>query len=232
MSNSDHVISLKPIAYIESDFKEKFATPRQPGLVPAAQGRVVLQAPFNQADAVQGLQEFSHIWLIFGFHATAQQGWKPKVRPPRLGGNAKLGVFATRSTFRPNPLGLSLVRLKKVSTQKEICLHVEGADLIHGTPVYDIKPYLPWVESQPYALSGFAVDDQTIDLPIQYAPQAVAALANESSLQTLIEQVLRHDPRPAYQQDPQRVYGCHLQNVNVQWQVLADHILVNSITPA
>ncbi|MCP4789550.1 MAG: tRNA (N6-threonylcarbamoyladenosine(37)-N6)-methyltransferase TrmO [Gammaproteobacteria bacterium] len=232
MSNSDHVISLKPIAYIESDFKEKFATPRQPGLVPAAQGRVVLQAPFNQADAVQGLEEFSHIWLIFGFHATAQQGWKPKVRPPRLGGNAKLGVFATRSTFRPNPLGLSLVRLKKVSTQKEICLHVEGADLIHGTPVYDIKPYLPWVESQPYALSGFAVDDQTIDLPIQYAPQAVAALANESSLQTLIEQVLRHDPRPAYQQDPQRVYGCHLQNVNVQWQVLADHILVNSITPA
>ncbi len=232
MSNSDHVISLKPIAYIESDFKEKFATPRQPGLVPAAQGRVVLQAPFNQADAVQGLEEFSHIWLIFGFHATAQQGWKPKVRPPRLGGNAKLGVFATRSTFRPNPLGLSLVRLKKVSTQKEICLHVEGADLIHGTPVYDIKPYLPWVESQPYALSGFAVDDQTIDLPIQYAPQAVAALANKSSLQTLIEQVLRHDPRPAYQQDPQRVYGCHLQNVNVQWQVLADHILVNSITPA
>ncbi|MDP6164943.1 MAG: tRNA (N6-threonylcarbamoyladenosine(37)-N6)-methyltransferase TrmO [Gammaproteobacteria bacterium] len=232
MSNSDHVISLQPIAYIESDFKEKFATPRQPGLVPAAQGRVVLQAPFNQADAVQGLEEFSHIWLIFGFHATAQQGWKPKVRPPRLGGNAKLGVFATRSTFRPNPLGLSLVRLKKVSTQKEICLHVEGADLIHGTPVYDIKPYLPWVESQPYALSGFAVDDQTIDLPIQYAPQAVAALANESSLQTLIEQVLRHDPRPAYQQDPQRVYGCHLQNVNVQWQVLADHILVNSITPA
>ena len=232
MSNSDHVISLKPIAYIESDFKEKFATPRQPGLVPAAQGRVVLQAPFNQADAVQGLEEFSHIWLIFGFHATAQQGWKPKVRPPRLGGNAKLGVFATRSTFRPNPLGLSLVRLKKVSTQKEICLHVEGADLIHGTPVYDIKPYLPWVASQPYALSGFAVDDQTIDFPIQYAPQAVAALANESSLQTLIEQVLRHDPRPAYQQDPQRVYGCHLQNVNVQWQVLADHILVNSITPA
>jgi len=229
MSNPNHIISLAPIAYIDSDFKEKFATPRQPGLVTEAKGKVMLQAPYNQADAVEGLQEFSHVWLIFGFHATAQQGWKPKVRPPRLGGNAKLGVFATRSTFRPNPLGLSLVRLDKITTDQGVCLHVQGADLIHGTPIYDIKPYLPWVESQPQASSGFAPDEQTLDLPVTYSEHALNALAYQPSLQALIEQVLRHDPRPAYQNDPARVYGCHLQEVNVQWQVLENRILVTSI---
>ena len=232
MSNNESSLAIQPIAYIESDFKEKFATPRQPGLVTEANARVILQAPYNQADAVAGLEEFSHIWLIFGFHATAEQGWKPKVRPPRLGGNAKLGVFATRSTFRPNPLGLSLVSLQRVSTEQGVCLHIKGADLIQGTPVYDIKPYLPWVESQPHAVSGFAPQQQMLDLAVVFSPQAQAYVHTKPQLRALIEQVLKHDPRPAYQKQDSRLYGCLLQDENVQWQVLAEHILVTDISPA
>ena len=226
----EHHLHLEPIGYITSDFKEKFATPRQPGLVTAAKGQLILQPPYNQADAVAGLNEFSHIWLVFGFHQTAEQGWKPKVRPPRLGGNAKLGVFATRSTFRPNPLGLSLVELEKVSIDKGVILHVKGADLIDGTPVYDIKPYLPWVESVPEASSGFAGGEQVLDLPITFAAAATPLLNDQ--LRDLIQQVLRHDPRPAYQQDPERIYGCHIQNVNVQWRVTASEIIVTDIRKA
>lgn len=232
MSNNEATLNLEPIGYIESDFKEKFATPRQPGLVTEAQAKLVLQGPYNQADAVDGLEAFSHIWLIFGFHATAEQGWKPKVRPPRLGGNAKLGVFATRSTFRPNPLGLSLVRLEKITTQQGVCLHIQGADLIQGTPVYDIKPYLPWVESQPDAASGFAGEAQTLDLPVNFSAPAEAYLQTKPQLRALIAQVLKHDPRPAYQQQDDRVYGCLLQQENVQWQVLPEQILVTAISPA
>ncbi len=227
MSHSVHTLSLQPIGFIRSVFKEKFATPRQPGLVTAAKAELVLEPPYNQADAVAGLDEFSHIWLVFGFHQTAQLGWKPKVRPPRLGGNSKIGVFATRSTFRPNPLGLSLVSLEKVVTDKGVSLQVKGADLIDGTPVYDIKPYLPWVESVPDAASGFAGGEQVLDLPIVFAEQINYPL--DGQLRELIEQVLRHDPRPAYQQDPERIYGCHLQDVNVQWRVTDSEIIVTNI---
>lgn len=227
---TEHYLHLEPIGYINSDFKEKFATPRQPGLVTAAKGQLVLQAPYNQADAVAGLDEFSHIWLVFGFHQTAEQGWKPKVRPPRLGGNAKLGVFATRSTFRPNPLGLSLVELERVDTEKGVTLHVKGADLIDGTPVYDIKPYLPWVESVPEAVSGFASSEQVLDLPVKFTTSAEQQL--DEAMRELIQQVLRHDPRPAYQQDPERIYGCHIQHVNVQWRVTDTEIIVTDIRQA
>lgn len=227
---AEHHLNLQPIGYIASDFKEKFATPRQPGLVTAAKGKLILQGPYNQADAVAGLEDFSHIWLVFGFHQTADQGWKPKVRPPRLGGNAKLGVFATRSTFRPNPIGLSLVELEQVDTDRGVVLHVKGADLIDGTPVYDIKPYLPWVEAKVDAASGFAGAEQTLDLPIAFAEHIDYPI--DDALRELIQQVLRHDPRPAYQQDEKRIYGCHLQHVNVQWQVTNSEIIVTDIRPA
>jgi len=216
---NSQLFEVTPIGIIHSCFKEKFAAPRQPGLVPAALAQVELHLPYNQADAVAGLEEFSHIWLTFAFHQTAQQGWKPKVRPPRLGGNKKLGVFATRSTFRPNPLGLSLVKLESIDTSNGVILHVSGADLIDQTPILDIKPYLPWVESIPGAKSGFASDDQVLQLPIYYSEQAQGALSSRPELAELIEQVLLHDPRPAYQQDPERIYGCNIADINLRWQV-------------
>jgi tRNA-Thr(GGU) m(6)t(6)A37 methyltransferase TsaA len=225
-------IQIQPIGIIHSCFKEKFATPRQPGLVPAATAQVKMLAPYNVADAFEGLADFSHIWLSFAFHQTAQQGWKPKVRPPRLGGNAKLGVFATRSTFRPNPLGLSVVKLEAIDISNGVILHVSGADLIDQTPILDIKPYLPWVESIADAKSGFASENQTLQLPIQYSPQAQQALSQRPELAQLIEQVLQQDPRPAYQQDPQRIYGCRLDDINLRWQVGATSIDVVAINTA
>ena len=219
-----------PIGIIYSCFKEKFAAPRQPGLVPAALAQIQLHSPYNQADTVAGLEKFSHIWLTFMFHQTAQQGWKPKVRPPRLGGNKKLGVFATRSTFRPNPLGLSLVKLESIDISNGVTLHVSGADLIDQTPILDIKPYLPWVESVPSAKSGFASDDQILQLPIYYSDQAQRVLSSRPDLIALIEQVLLHDPRPAYQQNPERIYGCHIADINLRWQVGLDHIDVVEIS--
>ena len=222
-------LEVTPIGIIHSCFKEKFAAPRQPGLVPAALAQVELHPPYNQADAVAGLEEFSHIWLTFAFHQTAQQGWKPKVRPPRLGGNKKLGVFATRSTFRPNPLGLSLVKLESIDTSNGVILHVSGADLIDQTPILDIKPYLPWVESIPDAKSGFASDDQVLQLPVRYSEQAQLALSSRPELTELIEQVLLHDPRPAYQQDPERIYGCNIADINLRWQVGSQLISVIEI---
>jgi tRNA-Thr(GGU) m(6)t(6)A37 methyltransferase TsaA len=218
LNNPQH-LEVTPIGVIHSCFKEKFAAPRQPGLVPAALAQVELHPPYNQADAVAGLEAFSHIWLTFIFHQTVKQGWKPKVRPPRLGGNKKLGVFATRSTFRPNPLGLSLVKLESIDTSNGVILHVSGADLIDQTPILDIKPYLPWVESIADAKSGFASDDQVLQLPIHYSEQAQRMLATRPDLFELIEQVLLHDPRPAYQQDPERIYGCNIADINLRWQV-------------
>lgn len=226
---NSQTFEVKPIGILHSCFKEKFATPRQPGLVTAAWAQVELHPPYNQADAVAGLEEFSHIWLSFVFHQTAQQGWKPKVRPPRLGGNQKLGVFATRSTFRPNPLGLSLVKLESIDTHKGVMLHVSGADLIDATPVLDIKPYLPWVESIADAKSGFASADQVLQLPIYYSVQAQLALSGKPELLRLIEQVLVHDPRPAYQQDIERIYGCNIADINLRWQVRLDRIEVVEI---
>ena len=228
--NNPNRYSLDQVGVIHSCFKEKFATPRQPGLVTAALAQVELIEPFNQIDTVDGLEGFSHIWLSFIFHQTLGQGWKPKVRPPRLGGNKKLGVFATRSTFRPNPLGLSLVKLESIDTSKGVILHVSGADLIDQTPIVDIKPYLPWVESEPTAQSGFASDEQILQLPIHFSPQAQHTLLNRPELRELIEQVLQYDPRPAYQKDPERVYGCHIADINLRWRVGLDQIDVIEIS--
>ena len=194
------------IGVIRSPYKEKFAVPRQPGLVKSANGELHLIAPYNQADAVRGLEAFSHLWILFVFHQTMEGGWRPTVRPPRLGGNARMGVFATRSTFRPNPIGMSLVELKEVVCHKDsVILKLGSLDLVDGTPVVDIKPYLPFAESLPDASASYA----------QCAPAA------EMAVSFTAEVVLAQDPRPAYRKGEEtgKTYAVWLHDFNVRWRV-------------
>lgn len=207
-----------PIAFTRSCYKEKFATPRQPGLVSAATGIIELIPPFNDPDCIAGLEECSHIWLHFIFHQCIDQGWKAKVRPPRLGGNKKMGVFATRATHRPNALGMSVVKLDRVDiTQGNVALHVSGLDLIDGTPIIDIKPYIPYSDSIEQAVYPFA---QTApkSIPVIFSKIAQAALSKNQALETLIIQVLSQDPKPAFHKiDNSRIYGAKLEDMNVTW---------------
>jgi tRNA-Thr(GGU) m(6)t(6)A37 methyltransferase TsaA len=221
-----------PIGYIRSPYKEKFGIPRQSGLAPAARATLELVAPYASPDAVRGLEAFSHIWIQFVFHETASRGWSPLVRPPRLGGNAKVGVFASRSTHRPNPIGLSLVELDGIDTANGVALRLIGADLLDGTPVLDIKPYIPFVESRPEARGGF-VDGPPPCLPVNWSAGALRALTAlepaEPGLAALIEQVLAQDPRPAYQDDAQRCYGVRLHALNIRFRVDTDGVEVLEI---
>lgn len=207
-----------PIAFVRSCYKEKFATPRQPGLVSVATGEIELIPPFNDPDSVIGLENCSHIWLQFIFHQCTDQGWKAKVRPPRLGGNKKMGVFATRATHRPNAMGMSAVKLDKVITSNSsVVLHVSGLDLIDGTPIIDIKPYIPYSDSITGAVYPFAQDAPS-NLKVVFSGNAENALAANPTLKTLITQVLSQDPRPAFHKvDHNRVYGAKLEDKNVTW---------------
>jgi tRNA-Thr(GGU) m(6)t(6)A37 methyltransferase TsaA len=229
---------MQPIGVIHSAFDEKFGIPRQPGLTDSLRATIELHAPYGSAEAVRGLEQASHIWLIFLFSATAAQGWKPTVRPPRLGGNKRLGVFASRSPFRPNPIGLSPVRLLGIrSEQGRVLLDVSGADLLDGTPILDIKPYLPYADAIADAHFGLAEQIETLDLPVHWEAQAQAAVTRYGTqlnepLQAQIEEVLRCDPRPAYQRDPQRVYGISLHRLNVRFRIGTAAIEVLSLTPA
>ncbi len=167
------------IGVIHSPYKEKFAVPRQPGLVTSGSGELHLIAPYNQADAVRGLEAFSHLWVVFVFHQTMEGGWRPTVRPPRLGGNARMGVFATRSTFRPNPVGMSLVELKGIRCQKDrVILELGSLDLVDGTPVIDIKPYLPFAEALPDARASYAQDAPQADMPVYFTPEITAQIGS------------------------------------------------------
>ncbi|QJQ96776.1 MULTISPECIES: tRNA (N6-threonylcarbamoyladenosine(37)-N6)-methyltransferase TrmO [Halomonadaceae] len=217
-SAASHV--LEAIGHIESDYPDKFGIPRQPGLAPASRARLVLHAPYDDPLAVRGLDAFSHLWLTFLFHRSPER-WTPLVRPPRLGGNAKVGVFASRSTHRPNRLGLSLVELERVDCQSGVSLWLRGHDLLDGTPVLDIKPYLPWAESQPNARAGFAPEAPPRH-PVSFSQAAEATLvsrADSGSLRELIEQVLAQDPRPAYRQgEESRIYGVRLRDVDVRFR--------------
>lgn len=215
------------IGTIRSPYKEKFAVPRQPGLVEDGGGELVLLPPYNQAEAVRGLGDFSHLWVMFIFHQTMDGGWRPTVRPPRLGGNARVGVFATRSTFRPNPLGMSLVELSGIRIKgSEVVLELGSLDLVDGTPVVDIKPYLPFAESQPQARAGFAQDAPPADMPVCFSPQAEQQLndnlARYPNLRRFISQVLAQDPRPAYRKGEknERDYAVWLLDFNVRWRVV------------
>ncbi|WP_346796232.1 tRNA (N6-threonylcarbamoyladenosine(37)-N6)-methyltransferase TrmO [Halomonas sp. Bachu 37] len=220
---SSHSFALDAIGVIESDYPDKFGIPRQPGLALDARATLVLAPPYNDPLSVRGLEAFSHLWLSFIFHQSPER-WTPLVRPPRLGGNAKVGVFASRSTHRPNRLGLSLVELVDIDTRQGVRLVLRGCDLVSGTPVVDIKPYLPWAESRPEARAGFAPEAPT-QLPVCFSAEAEATLAVRSdneSLRALIIQVLRQDPRPAYHDRKRktgdaRVYGVRLRDVDVRF---------------
>lgn len=229
-------MEIKPIARIHTDFPEKFGIPRQSGLAPALTGRIVFEPVFRNADALRGLEEFSHIWLIWEFSANMRRGasaeveWQPTVRPPRLGGNTHLGVFATRSPFRPNPLGLSCVEVAGIEhdTPDGPVIYVKGADLMDGTPIYDIKPYIVYADSHPDARSGFVENLSERLLEVIYEPQAKDALADEDLLRSLT-QVLALDPRPAYQNDPHREYGLSFAGKNVRFIVKGDILTVISV---
>lgn len=231
--------SFIPIGRIHSPYKEKFAIPRQPGLVTDGIGELELLAPYHQAESVRGLEAFSHLWLIFVFHQTVKGGWHPTVRPPRLGGNVRMGVFATRSTFRPNAIGLSLVTLKSITQLKgQIRLQLGSLDLMDGTPVLDIKPYLPFAESHPQAQAGFAQEAPSAFMPVVFSHCAQQQLQQQQSrypqLARFITQLLAQDPRPAYHKNTPstRIYAVNLLDFNIRWQVnqgIAEVLDLNSI---
>ncbi len=218
-----HTYSLQAIAYVRSPYKQKFGVPRQPGLVPAAEVCIELLPAFS-ADCVRGLERFSHIWVQFVFHGVAGAGWQPLVRPPRLGGNRKMGVLATRSPFRPNPLGLSLLKLERVETAGGVRLWCGGADLLDGTPVLDIKPYLPFVEAKPDAAAGFA-PAPPVPLRVVWLDDAAAAEL-PPAIRLLIEQSIGQDPRPAYQDAPQRVYKMAVERWEVAFRIEGETAVV------
>lgn len=224
--------SITPIAFMQSPYQEKFAIPRQPGLVPSARGAVRLQGEYNNPHCITGIEAFSHLWLQFVFHQTLQQGWKPKVRPPRLGGNQKVGVFATRSTFRPNGLGLSVVKLEGISChQGQWQLDVSGFDLLDQTPIVDIKPYLAYSDCLDSASSGFA-QAQPSQMGVQLCPQVASQLAADKPLAELICEVLAQDPRPAYRQHriDTHEYGMKLAGHNIQWRIINNQAVVTSVS--
>ncbi|MGL4997157.1 MAG: tRNA (N6-threonylcarbamoyladenosine(37)-N6)-methyltransferase TrmO [Deefgea sp.] len=210
--------SIHPIGFIRTPFADKFGIPRQPSLAPHAIGHLKLISPYNQADCVRGLADFSHVWLQFVFHEVAGQ-WSPTVRPPRLGGNEKVGVFASRSPFRPNSLGLSLVKLREIDTSNGVTLHFSGLDLVDQTPIIDIKPYIPFVECQNEAKAGF-VTGQPPQLEVKFCELAHQQILNspQTHLFELITEVLAQDPRPAYASDPYRTYGIRLYQYDIQWR--------------
>ena len=226
MTHHDSTYLFTPIATVLSPYQEKFAIPRQPGLVTAAKGQIHLQGKFNNQELLRGIEQFSHLWLIFVFHGTAQQGWKPLVRPPRLGGNEKMGVLATRSTFRPNPIGMSVVKLESVEVQnQQSILHISALDLLNGTPILDIKPYIPYSDAQINAQAGFAQQPPRELLTVEYSQQVQQQLATLTlqypDLKKLISQVLAQDPRPAYKQNKvdEKIYGMALYDLNIQWKM-------------
>jgi tRNA-Thr(GGU) m(6)t(6)A37 methyltransferase TsaA len=223
------------VGVIESPYKQKFAIPRQPGLIAEARGQLVLNPPFADDAIVRGIDSFSHLWLIFVFHETADKGWSPLVRPPRLGGNEKKGVFATRATFRPNPIGLSVVKLDGVERRGEqLVLKLSGIDLLDGTPVLDIKPYLPYADALPAADGGFADAAPQTAMTVSMSEQAQEFCRKQvkyPDLQIFIEKVLKQDPRPPYKKQRQdtQSYGMNLYNFNIKWTVDGEHNHVTEI---
>lgn len=215
-------MNLDPIATVRSCFGGKFGVPRQPGLCPSAWGRLVFHAAYRSPEAIRGIEGFSHLWLIFGFHETVDQGWKPTVRPPRLGGNERIGVFASRSTFRPNGLGLSLVKLEGIDTTAadSPILLLGGLDLLDWTPVYDVKPYLPYAEAQPDAATGFA-GDAIPRIPVEVDGEAARDFEQlPARARAVVLEALALDPRPATLADnPARVFGALLCGCNVRFTI-------------
>ena len=214
--------TIHPIAHIRTDFTDKFGIPRQSGLVPELTARIVFEPEYREQEAVRGLEGFSHIWLIWCFSESVTDKWSPTVRPPRLGGNVRMGVFATRSPFRPNPLGLSSVELEKIefTSDRGPVLHVRGADLMDGTPIFDIKPYVAYSDSHPDALSGFLGTATFKKLRVTL-PDGISDALPEG-----LVDVLSNDPRPRYHDDPERVYGMQYAGHEVKFRVSGDELIV------
>jgi len=210
---------MKIIAHIETDFKEKFGIPRQSGLVSESTGRIIFEKEYSVPEAFRGLEDFSHIWVLWQFSEAVREDWSPTVRPPLLGGNKRMGVFATRSPFRPNAIGLSALKLDKVEFSKTegIILHVSGADLLDGIPIYDIKPYLPYADSIPRAVGGFTESLEERHLEVDFPENLLTGVAEEK--RTALKAVLSADPRPSYQDDPERIYGMSFASYEIKFTV-------------
>lgn len=221
--------SLHVIARIKSEFPEKFGIPRQSGLVEALRSMVVFEPEYRSPEALRGLEDFSHLWLIWQFSQAVREDWSPTVRPPRLGGNTRVGVFATRSPFRPNPIGLSCVKLEAVRTDPKLgpILEISGADLLDGTPIYDIKPYLPYADCKPEAVGGFAATAPESRLQVEF-PRELAELLPAQKIEALIG-VLAQDPRPSYHKDPDRVYGMRFGGYSLRFTVSQQTLRVLSM---
>lgn len=220
-------MEIKPIAYIETDFPEKFGIPRQSGLVEELKARVVFLPEYQNKDATRGIEQFSHIWLIWDFSEAHREKWSPTVRPPRLGGNVRMGVFATRSPFRPNPLGLSVVRLERVDEGK--ALYVSGADMMNGTPIFDIKPYLPYVDSKPAASDGFALNTAEPVLDVVFPEELLSLVPSEK--RAALKNVLAQDPRPQYQSDHNRIYKMSFSGLDIAFMITNKTLTVTGINP-
>ena len=217
-------VPMNVIARIRTDFATKFGVPRQSGLVPEVKAAIVFEPEYRNPDALRGLEGFSHLWLVWHFSEVKQDGWSPTVRPPRLGGNARMGVFATRSPYRPNPIGLSSVRLDRIewNTPEGAVIHVSGADLMDGTPILDIKPYLAYTDSHPDATGGFIAGLSNRTVEVDCPPALLDDLTDDQRAALL--GVLAHDPRPTYQTDPERVYGMAFGGLEIHFTV-ADGVL-------
>jgi tRNA-Thr(GGU) m(6)t(6)A37 methyltransferase TsaA len=233
--SEDEAAAFRPIGHVRTPFKERFGIPRQPGLVPAATATLELLPPYDRDETLRGLDGFSHVWLIFLFHDTAAEGWRPTVRPPRLGGNARVGVFASRSPYRPNPIGLSLAELRGIDRRGgTLCIDLGPVDLLDGTPVLDIKPYLPYADCPAGARGGFAAEEPRARLHVKWSTQAEAALTRYEQkyprLRELIEEILALDPRPAYaSEDRGRVRGMKLYDFDLRWRVAEGVTIVEAL---
>lgn len=223
-------VIIHPIAHMESDFLTKFGIPRQSGLVEELDSTIVFEPEYRNPDALRGLEGFSYIWIIWQFSKNLRKDWSPTVRPPRLGGNTRMGVFATRSSFRPNGLALSCVRLMGIAETEDrgTVLRVAGADLMNGTPIFDIKPYIPYSDAHPEGLGGFADSANTFLLEVKCQNSLLEVVPEEK--RSALLGVLSHDPRPSYQHDPDRVYGLDFAGCNVKFTVRENVLQVERIT--
>ena len=226
MQQAPEAMTLKVIAHIHTAFPTKFGIPRQSGLVEELRGEIIFTPEYRNPDALRGLEDFSHIWLVWQFSGAVRESWSPTVRPPRLGGNTRVGVFATRSPFRPNPLGLSSVKLEAIEQRPDVgpVLIVRGADLMDGTPIYDIKPYIPYADSHPEARGSFATAHRDDHLQVQFPPELLNKVPQ--SKQKPLIQILALDPRPAYQQDPERIYGFPFAGLEIKFRVEEETLYV------
>ena len=225
MDKMKEEITFHRIAHIRTDFPEKFGIPRQSGLA-AAKGKIIFEKMYRSAQAVRGIENYSHLWILWEFSESIRDQWSPTVRPPRLGGNERVGVFATRSPFRPNPIGLFCVRLDGVEMSAEYgpVLYVTGADLMDKTPIYDIKPYLPYADAYPEAVGGFAEERKSYRLEVVFSEQCREMFAQQEL--KVLEEILSQDPRPSYQEDPNRVYGMAYAGREVKFKVENGTVLV------